>query len=259
MVYGIAFCPKSKEQLLVDLGCADSKQLNEQKRDEILLKMCNEEDPKTNIGWAVESISPNYISSQMLSSVKVSLNEISMQSAEGLIRRVVEMGANITDVFVDTVGPPEKYQTRLKAKFPDINFTVAKKADSTYPIVSAASIFAKVVRDTSLKFWQFREKGFKLPEGGFGSGYPNDPLTKAFLETVDPVFGYPRIVRFSWATAQNALDKYAAKIETEEDDQVPEKKKSRKVTEFFSADNKPKRDRPKTWKNMKLDVTTSFF
>lgn len=35
MVYGIAFCPVSKKSLLKDLGCADSKQLTEDQRDEV--------------------------------------------------------------------------------------------------------------------------------------------------------------------------------------------------------------------------------
>jgi len=47
-------------------------------------------------------------------------------------------------VYVDTVGDPDKYQTKLKAIFPDLEITVAKKADATYSICSAASICAKV-------------------------------------------------------------------------------------------------------------------
>lgn len=39
-----------------------------------------------------------------------------------------------------------------------------------------------------------------------GSGYPGDPLTKAWLAAnFDPVFGWPSVARFSWATAKVAF------------------------------------------------------
>jgi ribonuclease HII len=47
-------------------------------------------------------------------------------------------------VYIDTVGDPEKYRIKLTEKFPGIKFVVAKKADSLYPVVSGASIVAKV-------------------------------------------------------------------------------------------------------------------
>lgn len=173
MVYGIAFCAKSKESILKDLGCADSKQLTEEKREEIFVNANQQAEPLEWSGWAVDIISPNEISTSMLRRSKKSLNEVSMESAINLIKRALELEVNVAEVYVDTVGPPEKYQAKLEAIFPSIKITVAKKADSTYPIVSLASICAKVSRDHGIKVWKFRE-GLEIPEEGVGSGYPGN-------------------------------------------------------------------------------------
>ena len=40
----------------------------------------------------------------------------------------------------------------------------------------------------------------------FGSGYPGDGVTKQWLKDhLDPVFGFPSLVRFSWKTTSNML------------------------------------------------------
>lgn len=239
MVYGIAFCVKSKDSLLKDLGCADSKQLTEEKRDEIFENTNQQDEPLAYAGWAVDIISPNEISTCMMRRSKKSLNEISMESAINLIKKALELEVNVAEIYVDTVGPPEKYQAKLQLIFPSIKITVAKKADSTYPIVSLASICAKVSRDQALKVWKFRE-GLEVPEDGYGSGYPGDPITKRFLKNPEPVFGYPRIVRFSWSTAEKALiDNGAYAMEFEEEDE-PGKDKvklaSKKMTSFFKSE-----------------------
>jgi ribonuclease H2 subunit A len=111
----------------------------------------------------------------------------------------------------------------LNSRFPALHIVVSKKADSLYPVVSAASIAAKVTRDRRLEQWQFREErnGFqlKIDDCKWGSGYPGgvikvfflnmkfkDPTTKRFLETsLDRVFGYPSLVRFDWQTTKTIL------------------------------------------------------
>ena len=77
-------------------------------------------------------------------------------------------------IFVDPVGPHEVYEAKLKALFPDRQFTVVPKADALFPVVSAASIVAKVTRDTFLEVWKYTlaEQGLKF-DADFGSGYPS--------------------------------------------------------------------------------------
>lgn len=64
------------------------------------------------------------------------------------------------------------------------------KADVNHAVVSAASILAKVTRDREV------EKIQKMIPYPIGSGYPADPVTKAFLEKYHDV--YPDIFRKSW-------------------------------------------------------------
>lgn len=78
MVYGVAYCPINQTKVLKDLGCADSKALTEEKRDDIFTKMLSEEESLSNVGWSAEIISPNYISNSMYKRAKHSLNEVCM-------------------------------------------------------------------------------------------------------------------------------------------------------------------------------------
>src|SRR5262249_16011119 len=75
---------------------------------------------------------------------KYNLNMISHDTAIELIRRTMVKGVAIKEVYVDTVGDPGKYQAMIEKKFLRLKVTVSKKADSLFPIVSAASIVAKV-------------------------------------------------------------------------------------------------------------------
>jgi ribonuclease H2 subunit A len=170
----------------------DSKALTESRRDSLLATMsCNGE----LLAYAWRALSPRLISTAMLARAKCSLNEISHLTAIDLIQAALDAHINVVEVcmpwgdrglhapycqvYVDTVGPPESYQRRLESRFAGIAITVAKKADSLFPIVSAASIVAKVNRDRIVSKWQFTEGTVQVPKGGYGSGYPGGELPNA--------------------------------------------------------------------------------
>lgn len=189
----------------------DSKALDAYERDQILNEIEELKADKKLDYYAID-VSPQYLSSIMMSDNGLSLNEISENCAFEIINHFLNQGYKIQDVFVDTVGPPEKYKNLLNEKFKgrNINFKVEKKADSTYKIVSAASIVAKVFRDNSLKNWQF-EENVKY-DRGFGSGYPGDAITKAWLSrSYDKVFGLPTLARFCWQTTETFIEEKCVK------------------------------------------------
>ncbi|XP_067935444.1 ribonuclease H2 subunit A-like [Watersipora subatra] len=231
MVYGVAYSPLDNKGDLKEMGFADSKTLSEPQRD----KMFDELNARTDaIGWMVKILSPHYISTCMLRRSKYNLNELSHDTAIELIQSVLKKGVRVKEVYVDTVGDPDKYQKKLKILFPDLEITVAKKADATYSIVSAASICAKVARDKATQNWKFAEK-VELTED-YGSGYPGDPKTKEFLaKNVDRVFGFSKLVRFSWSTASKLLDERAVPVRWADDEEEPSSKKRKSISTYFTV------------------------
>jgi ribonuclease HII len=85
------------------------------------------------------------------------------------------------------------YKNFLKKHLKDkkTELVLEHKADFKYPIVSAASIIAKVTRDNEIKKIQ---KKIREP---IGSGYPSDPVTINFLEK--NYNNYQGIFRKEWA------------------------------------------------------------
>jgi len=74
------------------------------------------------------------------------------------------------------------------------------KADRNYPIVSAASIIAKVKRDVTIA--ELRKE-----YGDLGSGYVADEKTMNFLEIwIRKYCSYPDFVRKSWKPTKRLMD-----------------------------------------------------
>ncbi|ORX87799.1 ribonuclease H2, large subunit [Anaeromyces robustus] len=201
MVYATCFCPLSKVETLNSLGFADSKTLTEQSRNALFEIINNNSDI---FGWMATACSPQDISRHMLRKEKYNLNQFAHDTTIDLINNVLKLKVKVKEVYIDAVGPAESYQAKLKSFFPTLNIVVNYKADSKYPIVSAASICAKVNRDFLIKNWEFVEN--KSFSGEKGSGYPGDPKTKNWIKNhCDKVFGFPGLVRFSWSTCENYL------------------------------------------------------
>lgn len=72
---------------------------------------------------------------------------MSHKAAMDMIRELLRMNIKVAEVYIDTVGDPDKYEAKLRGtfSFTSIKFKVSKKADALYKCVSAASIVAKVV------------------------------------------------------------------------------------------------------------------
>lgn len=221
LVYSIFVCPKSREHYLKANGANDSKALTSESREKFFHFLLSgkvpandkeEREPDSDafdFGWRARILHPEFISNCMLKKDKFNLNELSYETVFCLIESLLKENIRIEAAFVDTLGKAEKYQASLTAKFPGIKFTVRSKADSLFPVVGAASIVAKVIRDDVLG------RVCAIP----ASGYPGDAATVTWLQNnVDTVFGFPNLVRFSWSSCNDLLEKRCCRVTWNDDD-----------------------------------------
>jgi ribonuclease HII len=106
--------------------------------------------------------------------------------------------------FVDAADViAQRFGENIRKKYTrEITITSEHEADVKYPIVSAASILAKVQRDMLVK-----ELGEKIG-ADIGSGYPSDAKTILFLENWVKEHGsLPDFARSSWETSRRILGK----------------------------------------------------
>jgi len=81
----------------------------------------------------------------------------------------------------------------------DVELVAEHGADDAYPLVSAASVVAKVARDAHVD-------ALAEAYGAVGSGYPSDPATRDFLREYVREHGeLPACARASWATSRDVL------------------------------------------------------
>ena len=174
---------------LVTLRVKDSKLLSPKRREEL--------SPAIRglvLKYHVERLWPREIDKVVDSHIKLQkLNRLEAQTMAKVIYALKPDKAIVDASDVNAKRYGEHILESLSYK-PEL--ISEHKADRNYPIVSAASIIAKVERDKAIA--ELTEKF-----GPMGCGYPTDPQTIAFLENWLRQYGeYPDFVRKSWEPAK---------------------------------------------------------
>ena len=136
-------------------------------------------------------VSPAEIDSAVLSGT-MNLNWLEAVKSAELINRI-----NPKKVILDCPSTNTRaYVAYLRKHLKnDVEVVAEHKADVKYPVVSAASIIAKVARDAEIENLKGR---FGVD---FGSGYPSDPVTADFVKKNFSKFPF---FRRSWMTFEQA-------------------------------------------------------
>lgn len=165
------------------LGVKDSKKLSAAKRRDLDKRIREMADV------FVELISPATIDGRNGS--RKNLNRLEESAFLSLIKK-----SSANEVYTDALGRDcERLREKLEIDLdPSYSVTCAIRADDKFPIVSAASIVAKVRRDAAIEKLQSKY-------GDFGSGYAHDNKTCSFLANFyrENKF-FPPIVRQNWGT-----------------------------------------------------------
>lgn len=174
---------------LTKLGIKDSKLLSPKKREFLFREL-----KKVAENCHVIKLTPQEIDQVVRSKRKLhKLNRLEAETMADIINilRPDYVYVDAADVLEDRFK--HHIQERLVV---ETNITAKHKADKIFPVVSAASIIAKVERDKEIS-------ELKVTYGDFGSGYLSDPKTLSFLKTwMQTNSDYPDCVRKSWKTAK---------------------------------------------------------
>jgi len=174
---------------LVKLGVKDSKLLSPQKREELSYQIRG-----LAMNCHTVLLSPAEIDRVVETGKR--LHKLNRLEAHAMARVIAVLKPDI--VYVDASDVlPDRFKNHIAENLPfSLEIISEHKADLKYPIVSAASIIAKVERDKMLS--QLHKK-----YGNMGCGYPSDSHTIKFLECWIRKFGsYPDFVRKSWKPAK---------------------------------------------------------
>jgi len=175
---------------LKEIGVKDSKLLSPARRESLYPEI---QAIVGHVHW--EYISPHEIDEVVTKGRR--LRRLNYLEAVYFARVIDRLGARRILVDAADVIPGRFRDDILSNLRADCEVAARHKADRDFPVVSAASIIAKVERDRAVA--RLRDR-----HGDFGSGYPSDPVTRAFfLERMKRGEPLPDYVRKSWKTWLN--------------------------------------------------------
>ncbi len=185
VISGVMVNEKGIERLL-EIGIKDSKQHTSEEREELYHEI---------VGIGKQHTVKVSAAELDLLMAHEKLNEIEAEHFATVLNALSPGIAYIDSADVNCRRFELSVSKHLRKK---IRMVVEHKADERYPVVSAASIVAKVQRDQEI---------MRLHQvyGDFGSGYPSDPKTKSFIEEYfKKNRSFPECVRKKWKTAIKA-------------------------------------------------------
>ena len=196
----ISGCLIKEEKIpeLIKLGVKDSKKLSVKKRKKLISKILDLSEKIATIDLSPEQIDKVVESNRKLHK----LNRLEAKT----MAKIIEI-LKPDKVFVDAADViTNRFRNHIQECLSINTIIIAKhKADEIYPVVSAASIIAKVKRDEEIE--SLRKK-----YGNFGSGYLSDRKTIAFLKDwIKKNFEYPECVRKSWKPAKRIKNEKGTK------------------------------------------------
>ena len=183
---------EEKLDRLKALGVKDSKQLPQSVRTRLSKEIPNVVDDYHLIELGAEEL-------DKIVNRAPKFQRLNLLEAKVMARVIEKLRPELA--YVDSSDTrPERFKNNI---LDCLSFTPRivseHKADINYPVVSAASIMAKVHRDS-------RIEEIKREYGEVGSGYAHDVLTVKFLRDYYSDHGdFPPIVRRSWKTLGNIV------------------------------------------------------
>ncbi len=183
---------------LKELGVRDSKRLSPRRREQLA-----EEIKKLALKYDIVKLAPAEIDKVVKTGKK--LHRLNRLEAQTMAKVIDALKPDIAYVDASDVLAG-RFKRHIAESLPlEVQIVSEHKADAKYPVVSAASIIAKVERDRAIA--ELQEK-----HGNIGCGYPTDSQTIEFLESWIQKFGsYPEFVRKSWKPAKRLKAKAEAK------------------------------------------------